>query len=146
MIFQALTPLRPQWPLQPQHPLWPQWPLHPHFLKKITAPDGWIPPDNQITNTGLFFVEWIIKNPNFHWYWHLFCYRLLRSTNIIFLKNGWWNSNIQISRFQNHLQTNSTLHISICQSQFIKYVSIWDTLYVQNMLCTAVSSTLHMQL
>jgi hypothetical protein len=36
------------------------------FHQKYTAPDGWIPPGNQITNTGLFFVEWIIKNPNFH--------------------------------------------------------------------------------
>ena len=56
--------------------------------------------------------------------------RLLRSADVIFLKTGWWNSNIQISGFQNHLQTNSSLHIFICQSQIIKYVSIWDTLYL----------------
>ena len=59
VIFQALEPLRPQWSLQPQQPLRPQWPLQPHFIKKnITAPDVWILPGNQMTNTC----------PNFHWY------------------------------------------------------------------------------
>ena len=76
-----------------------------------------------------FFVEWIIKNPNFYWYLYFFCRKLLRSADIVFSKTGWWNSNIQISRFQKHLQTYSSLHISIFQSQFIKCVSIWDTLY-----------------
>ena len=46
------------------------------------------------------------------------------------------NSNIQISGFQNHLQTNSSLHISIFHSQFIKYVSIWDTLSIVQ--CTSL--------
>ena len=54
VIFQALKPLQPQWPLQPQQHLWPQWPLQPHSIKKITAPDDWIPPGNQMTNNSLF--------------------------------------------------------------------------------------------
>ena len=41
--------------------------LYGLISSKNTAPDGWIHPGNQITNTGLFLcVEWIIKNPNFH--------------------------------------------------------------------------------
>ena len=27
------------------------------------------------------FVEWIIKNPIFYWFYHLFCWRLLRPTD-----------------------------------------------------------------
>jgi hypothetical protein len=80
-------------------------------------------------------VEWIIKNPNFHGYLYLFCRRLLSSADIKFLKTGWWKANIQISGFQNHRQTNSSLHIFICQSQIIKYVSIWDTLSLNATFC-----------
>jgi hypothetical protein len=35
------------------------------FHQKNNDPDGWISPGKQITNTGLSFVEWIIKNPTF---------------------------------------------------------------------------------
>ena len=31
---------------------------------------------------------------------------------------------------QNHLQTNSSLHISICQSQFKTNISMWDTMHI----------------
>ena len=74
------------------------------------------------------FLEWIIKNPNFHWYLLPFCRRLLRSADITFFKTGCWNYNIQTSGFQNHLQTNISLYISICQTQITCDVSIWDTL------------------
>ena len=52
VIFQALAPLRPQWPLQPQQPPWPQWPLQPHSIKKNTAPYDWIIPGIEMTTTG----------------------------------------------------------------------------------------------
>ena len=42
-------------------------------------------------------VKWIIKNPNLHWYLHPLCRRLLRPTNVTFLKTGWWNSNVRTS-------------------------------------------------
>ena len=35
-----------------------------------------------------------------------------------------------MSEFQNHIQTKSDLHISVCQSQFKRHISIWDTLYL----------------
>ena len=44
VIFQALEPLRSQWPLQPQQPPWP------HFIKKNTDPDGLIIPGTHMTN------------------------------------------------------------------------------------------------
>ena len=37
--------------------------------------------------------------------------------------------NFYLSAFQNHLQTKFNLHIFIRQSQFIKSISKWDTLY-----------------
>ena len=123
VIFQALKPLRPQWPLQPQQPPRPQFHQTNYCSWWLDTP--WQPNHHYWS----IFVEWIIKNPNFQWYLYFFCRRLLRSADIIFLKTGWWNSNIQISEFQSHLQTNSSLHISTFQSQYIKYVSIWDTLY-----------------
>ena len=33
-----------------------------------------------------FFVEWIVKNPNFHWYLYPFCRRLLRSAILLLQK------------------------------------------------------------
>ena len=68
VIFQALKPLQPQWPQWPQQPQWPQWPQQPHFIKKSTDSDDLIIPSTQMTNTSPFFLEWIIKNPIFHWY------------------------------------------------------------------------------
>ena len=49
---------------------------------------------------------------------------------LVFLKNSCGTQKFPISAFQNHLQTKSNLHIYICQSQFIKSISKWDTLYV----------------
>jgi hypothetical protein len=59
-----------------------------------------------------------------------FCQRLSRPECVISLKTGCWNSKSIYSGCQNRLQTKYSLHIFICQSQFIKYVSIWDTLYL----------------
>ena len=42
-------------------------------------------------------VKWIIKNPNLHWYLHPLFRRLLRPTDVTFLKTGWWNSNVRTS-------------------------------------------------
>jgi hypothetical protein len=61
----------------------------------------------------------------------LICDTLVRPAWVTFLKTGWWNSNAPHSGYQNHLQTNSSLQFSICQTQFKKDVSIWDTLYMR---------------
>ena len=98
MIFQALSPLQPQWPLWPQQPRWPQWPRQPHFIKKFTQHDGWIIPSAQMTNTSPFLWNGSSKIQFFTDIWYPFCRRLLRPAYVNFLKTGWWNSNIQTSR------------------------------------------------
>ena len=60
--------------------------------------------------------------------WYSFCRRLLRSADVIFLKTMNGYQKFIISGFQNYFQTTFYLHISICQSQFIKSSSMWDTL------------------
>ena len=130
VIFQALKPLQPQWPQWPQQPQWPQWPRQPHFIKKITDPDGLIIPSTQMTNTSPFLWNGSSKIQFFTDIWYTFCPRLVRPACVTFLKTGWWNSNAPHSGYQNHLKTNSSLRISICQTQFKKDVSIWDTLYI----------------
>ena len=54
---------------------------------------------------------------------------------LLFFENSCGTQKFPISVFQNHLQSKSNLHIFICQSQFIKSISKWDTLY----LCTEKS-------
>ena len=58
----------------------------------------------------------------------LFCQRLLRPADVTFLKTKNGYQKFIISGFQNYFQTRFYLHISICQSQFIKHSSMWDTL------------------
>ena len=60
----------------------------------------------------------------------LFCRTLLRPAYAMLLKTGWWNSNVQPSECQNHLQTKYNLHISIRQTQITFVSSLWNTLYV----------------
>ena len=68
VIFQTLEPLQPQWPLHPQRPPLPQWPLQPHFIKNICWLWWLDHPLHQNDQYESLFVEWIIKNPIFHWY------------------------------------------------------------------------------
>ena len=140
VIFQALKPLQPQWPQWPQQPQWPQWPRQPHFIKKSTDPDGLIIPSTQMTNTSPFLWNGSSKIQFFTDIWYTFCPRLVRPACVTFLKTGWWNSNAPHSGYQNHLQTNSSLRISICQTQFKKDVSIWDTLYNMYLLLQLLMS------
>ena len=95
VIFQSLQPLQPQWPQQPQQPQWPQWPEQPHFIKKITDPDSWIIPGTKRTNTHPFLWNWSSKIQFFTNIRFLFCWRLLRPADAIFLKTVWWNTNEQ---------------------------------------------------
>jgi hypothetical protein len=88
VIFPTLEPMQPKCPLQPQQPPWPQFPLQPHFIRKVTDPDVLIISGTKMTNTGTLLVELIIKNPNFHCYLNLFCWRLLRPADVTFLKPG----------------------------------------------------------
>ena len=53
-------------------------------------------PQHQNHQYWSIFVEWIIKNPIFHWYWvpSLSEAGLLRPAYVTFSKNFWWNSNV----------------------------------------------------
>ena len=94
-------------------------------------------PWHQNYQCGPLFVEWILKIQFFTDIWYFFCWRLLRPAVIIFLKNGCGTQKFPISAFQNHLQTKFNLHIFIRQSQFITAISIWDTLYVSEIIYSA---------
>ena len=128
VIFQALEPLQPHWPhwpLQPQRPLQPQ---KPYFTKKLRGPDGWIVPGTKMTNTVPFLLNESSKIQIFTDILYPFCQRLLRPADVTFLKTKNGYQKFIISGFQNYFQTRFYLHISICQSQFIKSSSMWDTL------------------
>ena len=79
------------------------------------------------------FVEWIIKNPIFHWYLVPILSEDWGQLMLVFLKNSCGTQKYPISAFQNQIQTDFNLHIFICQSQFISAISIWDTLYIHFM-------------
>ena len=71
-------------------------------------------------------VGWII---NFIDFWHPFCRRLWRTGMLLLTKLKGHKSNVHYSGFPKHLQTKSSLHISICQSRLKhKYLTL-DTLY-----------------
>ena len=97
VILQALKYLQPWWPQWPQQPQWPQWPQQPHFIKKFTDPDGLIIPSTQMTTTSPFLWNGSSKIQFFANIWDSFCRRLLRPEDVIFLKTGWWNTNIRSS-------------------------------------------------
>ena len=72
-------------------------------------------------------VGWII---NFIDFWHPFCRRLWRTGMLLLTKLKGHKSNVHYSGFPKHLQTKSSLHISICQSKLKhKYLTL-DTLYM----------------
>ena len=118
VIFQALKPVQPQWshwPHLPQQPQWPHWPQQPHFIKKITHPDGLIIPGTKMTNTSPFLWNGSSKIQFFTDIWSSFCWRLLRTADVIFLKTDWWNTNFQTSwtrygPYFNKIKDPSTLH------------------------------------
>ena len=70
----------------PQQPPWSHWPFQPHFIKKslILMVGSSLAPKWPMM---LLFLEWIIKNPIFHWYQHHFCWRLLRLDDDAFFLN-----------------------------------------------------------
>ena len=128
--FQALEPLQPRWPqrpLQPQQPLQPQ---KPFFTKELPDSGGWIIPGTKMTNTVPFLLNESSKIQIFTDNLYSIYQRLLRPADVIFLKTKKICQKFIISGSQNYFQTRFYLHISICQSQFIKHSSIWDTLYI----------------
>ena len=128
VIFQTLEPLQPRWPhwpLQPQQPLQPQ---KPYFTKEFRGPDSWIVPGTNMTITVPFLLNESSKFQIFTDILYPFCQRLLRPVNNTFLKTKNVYQKFITSVFQNYFQTRFYLHISICQSQFIKSSSMWDTL------------------
>ena len=151
VVFQASKLLQPQWPQQPQQPQCPKWPQQAHSIKKITDPNDLIIPSIQMTNTGPFLWNRSSKIQIATDTWYTFCWRLLRPADVIFLEKWFWHpffwrlwrtgmvlltkvkghkSNVHYSGFPKHLQTKSSLHISICQSKLKhKYLTL-DTLYL----------------
>ena len=87
VIFQALKPLQPQWPQWPQQPQWPQWPQQPHFIKKIYWSQWFDHPQHPNDQYQSLFVEWIIKNPIFHWYLILSLLKAVEASRCHFFKN-----------------------------------------------------------
>ena len=128
-FFKSLWPLQPPWPHQPLRPQWPLQPQMPFFTKKLPGPDGWIIPGTKMTNTVSLLWNNSSKIQIFTDILYTFCRRLLRPADVTFLKTMNVYQKFIISAFQNYCQTRFYLHISICQSQFIKSSSMWDTLY-----------------
>ena len=128
--FQALEPLQPRWPQRPLQPQWPLQPQKPYFTKELRGTDGWIIPGTKMTNTIPFLLNEPSEIQIFTDTLYSFCQRLLRPADVTFLKTKKVYKKFIISGFQNYFQTRFYLHILICQSQFIKYSSIWDTLYL----------------
>ena len=63
------------------------------FFSKLLDLDGWIIPGTKMTNTCPFLWNGSSKIQFFTNIWYLFCRRLLRLADTIFLKTVWWNSN-----------------------------------------------------
>ena len=103
----------------------------PFFAKKLPGPDGWIIPGTKMTNTVPLLWNNSSKIQIFTDILYTFCRRLLRPADVTFLKTKNVYQKFIISAFQNYFQTRFYLHISICQSQFIKSSSMWYTLYIQ---------------
>ena len=127
--FQSLEPLQPRWPQRPLQPQWPLQPQKPYFTKELRGTDGWIIPVTKMTNTVPFLLNESSKIQIFTDNLYSIYQRLLRPADVIFLKTKKICQKFIISGSQNYFQTRFYLHISICQSQFIKHSSIWDTLY-----------------
>ena len=122
-------PLQPHWPQQPRQPHWPHQPHQPYFLQEIPDHDGLIIPGTKMTNTGPFLWNRSSKIQFFTDIWYLFCWRLLRSGYVTFLKTGWWNSNDRTSGIHRCLHHNQKVVFRGSQrsSKYIKV--IWNTLY-----------------
>ena len=99
------------------------------FPQKLPGPGGWIIPSTKMTNTGPLLWNKSSKILIFTDILYTFCRRLLRPADVTFLKTKNVYQKFIISAFQNYFQTRFYLHISICQSQFIKSSSMWYTLY-----------------
>jgi hypothetical protein len=75
-----------------------------------------------------FFLEWIIKNPNFHWYMVPFLLEAVEANLCYFFLNWLMKLKFYDLRNYRYLQPKSNMHISICQSHFERNISMWNTL------------------
>ena len=95
---------------------WPHQPPIEKFKKifwkkefectKCKATFNWTIPGTKMTNTGPFLWNRSSKIQFFTDIWYLFCWRLLRSGYVTFLKSGWWNSNGRTSGIHRCLHHN----------------------------------------
>jgi len=115
-------PLQPHWPQQLWQPHWPHQPYIPDH-------DGLIIPGTKMTITGPLLWNRSSKIQFFTDILHLYCWRLLRSGYVTFLKTGWWNSNDRTSGIHRFLHHNQKVFFRGSQrsSKYIKV--IWNTLY-----------------
>mgnify|MGYP006975554667 CR=1 FL=1 len=97
----------------------------PHFIKKNYTAWCFHQTWHQNDISWSLNVGWII---NFIDFWHPFFPRLWRIGMLLLTKLKGHKSNVHYSGFPKHLQTKSSLHISICQSKLKhKYLTL-DTL------------------
>ena len=72
------------------------------------------------------------NSPSFIDFWHPFCQRLWRTGMLLLTKLKGLKSNVRYSRYPNHLQSKSSLHISILQSKLKHKCLPLDTLQLQS--------------
>ena len=83
---------------------------------------------------GLLMWDGSSKIQYFIDFWQMFFWRLWRTGMLLLTKLKGHKSNVHYSGFPKHLQTKSSLHISICQSKLKhKYLTL-DTLYIRKSL------------
>ena len=104
-------------------------------VQKITTEDFRVILDleliNLMTKTILFWCfEKIVLTELWKPILNFSSQRLLRPTHVSSLKTDCWNSNFQTSGIYRYLQAKSNLHISICQRHFKRNISMWNTLYI----------------
>ena len=80
-----------------------------------------------------YFVEWIFKNPNFHWYMVNFMLDAVEANLCYFFEK--WLMKLKFPNLRNMQvpSKKSNLQISIRQSHFKRNISIWNTLYLDNL-------------
>ena len=98
--------------------------------KKHTELDVSINPATKMAYSGLLMWDGSSNIHHFMDFWHPSCWRLWRTGMLLLTKLKGHNLNVRYSEFPNHLQTKSSLHISICQSELKHKCLPLDTLQV----------------
>ena len=123
VICQALEPLQPQGTPKPKTTSMTSMTFTASFHQKNTAPDGWILPGNQMTNTDPFLWHGSSKTQIFTDIWSFSIKGCWGQPILVFWKLF---DEIKISKpqdFKTTFKKNSSLHYSICQSiQILQFI------------------------